>query len=79
MFGVAPFYGGGVTVPAISLLCAVEGLEPAAPQLKSYVGPITLAVLTGLFAPLHLAPASSMTAGCRVAGAIGLRALDPWL
>jgi KUP system potassium uptake protein len=35
--------------PAISVLSAVEGLEVAAPGMKSLVVPITLTVLTGLF------------------------------
>ncbi len=50
MFGTAIFYGDGVITPAISVLSAVEGLEIAAPQLHSFVIPITLVVLTGLFA-----------------------------
>jgi len=50
MFGTAVFYGDGVITPAISVLSAVEGLEVAAPQLHNLVVPITLLVLTGLFA-----------------------------
>ena len=50
MFGTAVFYGDGVITPAISVLSAVEGLEVAAPQLHGAVVPITLVVLTGLFA-----------------------------
>jgi KUP system potassium uptake protein len=50
LFGTAVFYGDGVITPAISVLSAVEGLEVAAPQLHSFVIPITLVVLTGLFA-----------------------------
>ena len=49
VFGAALFYGDGVITPAISVLSAVEGLEVAAPALKSYVVPIALAVLVGLF------------------------------
>jgi KUP system potassium uptake protein len=49
VFGAALFYGDGVITPAISVLSAVEGLEIAAPQLKTYVVPITLVVLIGLF------------------------------
>ena len=48
--GAALFYGDGMITPAISVLSAVEGLEVAAPGLKRYVIPITLAVLVGLFA-----------------------------
>ena len=49
IFGTAIFFGDGVITPAISVLSAVEGLEVAAPALRSYVIPITLVVLTGLF------------------------------
>ena len=47
--GAALFYGDGMITPAISVLSAVEGLEVAAPVLKSYVVPITIMVLIGLF------------------------------
>ena len=50
LFGTAIFYGDGVITPAISVLSAVEGLEVAAPGLHAWVIPITLLVLTGLFA-----------------------------
>jgi KUP system potassium uptake protein len=50
LFGTAIFYGDGVITPAISVLSAVEGLEVAAPQLHNFIIPITLVVLTGLFA-----------------------------
>ncbi len=50
LFGTAIFYGDGVITPAVSVLSAVEGLEVAAPALHSLVIPITLVVLTGLFA-----------------------------
>jgi len=50
LFGTAIFYGDGVITPAISVLSAVEGLEVVAPALHSAVIPITLLVLTGLFA-----------------------------
>jgi len=50
LFGTAIFYGDGVITPAISVLSAVEGLEVAAPALHAFVIPITLVVLTGLFA-----------------------------
>jgi KUP system potassium uptake protein len=49
IFGAALFYGDGVITPAISVLSAVEGLEVATPVLKSYVVPITILVLVGLF------------------------------
>jgi KUP system potassium uptake protein len=50
LFGTAIFYGDGVITPAISVLSAVEGLEVVAPALHAAVIPITLLVLTGLFA-----------------------------
>jgi KUP system potassium uptake protein len=49
MFGAALFYGDGVITPAISVLSAVEGLEIAAPGMKTFVIPITVVVITGLF------------------------------
>lgn len=50
LFGTAVFYGDGVITPAISVLSAVEGLEVAAPALHDWVIPVTLVVLTALFA-----------------------------
>ena len=50
LFGTAIFYGDGVITPAISVLSAVEGLEVAQPGLHAFVIPITLVVITGLFA-----------------------------
>ena len=50
LFGTAIFYGDGVITPAVSVLSAVEGLEVAEPKLHAWVIPITLVVLTGLFA-----------------------------
>src|SRR3954469_21085115 len=50
IFGASLFYGDGMITPAISVLSAVEGLEVAAPSLKDLVIPITLVVLTMLFA-----------------------------
>jgi KUP system potassium uptake protein len=50
IFGAALFYGDGMITPAISVLSAVEGLKVAAPGLESLVLPITLTVLTVLFA-----------------------------
>ena len=49
IFGTAIFFGDGVITPAISVLAAVEGLEVAAPGLHTYIVPVTLVVLTGLF------------------------------
>ena len=50
ILGAALFYGDGVITPAISVLSAVEGLEVATPAFKPYVVPITLVVLTLLYA-----------------------------
>jgi KUP system potassium uptake protein len=50
MFGTAIFYGDGVITPAISVLSAIEGLQVAAPSLERFVLPLTLVVLTALFA-----------------------------
>src|SRR4051795_9435859 len=50
IFGASLFYGDGMITPAISVLSAVEGLEVVSPSLKDLVLPITLVVLTMLFA-----------------------------
>ena len=49
MFGAAMFYGDSMITPAISVLSAVEGLAVATPTLESFVIPVTLGVLAGLF------------------------------
>lgn len=49
VFGTALLYGDGVITPAISVLSAVEGLKIAAPGLESYVIPLTLVIIIGLF------------------------------
>lgn len=43
-------FGDGLITPAISVLSAVEGLKVAAPSLGEYVVPITIVILSGLFA-----------------------------
>jgi KUP system potassium uptake protein len=50
LFGTAIFYGDGVITPAISVLSAVEGLEVVSEALHPWVIPLTLVVLTVLFA-----------------------------
>ncbi|MCA0244741.1 MAG: potassium transporter Kup [Proteobacteria bacterium] len=50
IFGTAIFFGDGVITPAVSVLGAVEGLEVAAPAMHRYIVPVSLAVLTALFA-----------------------------
>ncbi|MFA6013526.1 MAG: potassium transporter Kup [Gallionellaceae bacterium] len=49
VFAAALFYGDSMITPAISVLSAVEGLNVVAPQLGSYVIPITIVILTALF------------------------------
>ncbi len=53
MLGAGLLFGDGMITPAISVLSAVEGLEVATPALTPYVLPITIALLTGLFAIQH--------------------------
>ena len=50
ILGAALFYGDGVITPAISVLSAVEGMEVVTPAFKPFVVPITLAVITVLYA-----------------------------
>ena len=50
IFGAALFLGDSMITPPITVLGAVEGLEVIAPTLSPWVLPITLAILTGLFA-----------------------------
>ena len=50
ILGASLFYGDGAITPAISVLSAVEGVKVAVPSLHSLVLPITVAVLTVLFA-----------------------------
>jgi KUP system potassium uptake protein len=50
VFGAALFYGDGMITPAISVLSAVEGMEVISPGLQDLVVPITVAILTALFA-----------------------------
>lgn len=50
VFGAALFYGDSILTPAISVLSAVEGLELITPGLTSYIVPISIGILIGLFA-----------------------------
>jgi KUP system potassium uptake protein len=50
MLGAGLLFGDGFITPAISVLSAVEGLEVAAPALADMVVPITILLLTILFA-----------------------------
>ncbi|MBN2428372.1 MAG: potassium transporter Kup [Deltaproteobacteria bacterium] len=49
LFGAALLYGDGMITPAISVLSAIEGLEVVAPAISSFIIPITVAILVGLF------------------------------
>jgi len=49
LFGAALFFGDGIITPAVTVLSAVEGLQVAVPQLDSFIVPITLVILLGLF------------------------------
>lgn len=50
IFGAALFLGDSMITPPITVLGAVEGLEIVAPALAPWVLPITVVILTGLFA-----------------------------
>ncbi|HEY0552334.1 MAG TPA: potassium transporter Kup [Verrucomicrobiae bacterium] len=50
VFGAALLYGDGIITPAVSILSAVEGLNVATPKFQSYVIPITVVIIIGLFA-----------------------------
>ena len=47
--GSALFYGDCIITPAITVLGAMEGLEVITPAFKSYIVPISVTVLVGLF------------------------------
>jgi KUP system potassium uptake protein len=50
MLGAGLLLGDGMITPAISVLSAVEGLDVVTPAFAPCVGPITIVLLTGLFA-----------------------------
>jgi KUP system potassium uptake protein len=50
LLGCGLLYGDGVITPAISVLSAVEGFQVATPVFASWVIPVSLAILVGLFA-----------------------------
>src|SRR5581483_9543425 len=50
MAGAALFYGDCLITPAVSVLGAVEGLNVATPAFEPLIEPITIGVLTALFA-----------------------------
>ncbi|MCX6795106.1 MAG: KUP/HAK/KT family potassium transporter [Candidatus Falkowbacteria bacterium] len=49
LVGATLLYGDGVITPAISVLSAVEGFEILSSNLASYVVPLTILILIGLF------------------------------
>jgi len=49
MVGAAMFLGDCVITPAISVLSAAEGLEVASPSMKTFVLPIALVLIAGVF------------------------------
>ncbi|MCF6181113.1 potassium transporter Kup [Lutibacter sp.] len=49
LFGATLLYGDGMITPAISVLSAIEGVNVATSNFQSYVIPITIAILFGLF------------------------------
>jgi len=50
MLGAGLLFGDGIITPAISVLSAVEGLQVGTPALGNTVIPITIGLLTALFA-----------------------------
>jgi KUP system potassium uptake protein len=50
MLGAGLLFGDGIITPAISVLSALEGLQVATPALGNTVVPITVVLLTALFA-----------------------------
>lgn len=50
LIGAALFLGDAMITPALSVLSAVEGLKLVAPSLESFIVPISLGILFGLFA-----------------------------
>ena len=49
VFAAALFYGDSMITPAISVLSAVEGLDVISSELKNFIQPITIFILTALF------------------------------
>lgn len=49
IFGACMFYGDAVITPAISVISAVEGIEVVSSKFISYVIPITIIIIIGLF------------------------------
>jgi KUP system potassium uptake protein len=49
MLGACMFYADGMITPAISVLSAIEGIELITPAFNSFIIPITLIIIFGLF------------------------------
>jgi KUP system potassium uptake protein len=49
MVGVSLFFGDAIITPAMSVLSAVEGMALVAPKFETYVVPVTLFIIAGLF------------------------------
>jgi KUP system potassium uptake protein len=49
LFGAALFFGDSMITPAISVLSAVEGIKVVAPQLNTWIVPITAVIILALF------------------------------
>ncbi len=49
LFGAALLYADGMITPAITVMGAIEGLHVMTPSLDSYVVPISVVVLVGVF------------------------------
>ena len=58
VFGACLFFGDSMITPAISVLSAVEGLEVVSPSFSSWVVPIAIAILVGLFVIQQLGTAA---------------------
>ena len=50
VFATALFYGDSMITPAVSVLSAVEGLTTVNPAFESFVLPLAIGILVGLFA-----------------------------
>jgi len=49
MLGACMFYADGMITPAISVLSAIEGIELVTPAFHTFIVPITLMIIFGLF------------------------------
>src|SRR5687767_178352 len=49
LFGAALLYGDGMITPAITVLGAIEGITVATPLFETYVVPLAVGILVGVF------------------------------